>query len=95
MTEQQDQNVVTRNDEAGRYEIAVNGELAGFTVFIDRGEQRIFPHTELDEKFSGRGLSSVLVHDALVDTRAAGKRVVPVCPLVAKYVSKHDEVADL
>ncbi|ADG80210.1 N-acetyltransferase domain-containing protein OS=Tsukamurella paurometabola (strain ATCC 8368 / DSM / CCUG 35730 / CIP 100753 / JCM 10117 / KCTC 9821 /NBRC 16120 / NCIMB 702349 / NCTC 13040) OX=521096 GN=Tpau_3632 PE=4 SV=1 [Tsukamurella paurometabola] len=95
MTESQDQNVVTRNDDAGRYEITVNGELAGFTVFIDRGEQRIFPHTELDEKFSGRGLSSILVHDALVDTRAAGQRVVAVCPLVAKYVSKHDEVADL
>ena len=51
--------------------------------------------TELDEKFSGRGLSGILVHDALEDTRAAGKRVVPVCPLVKRYVSKHPEVQDI
>ncbi|WP_019202153.1 GNAT family N-acetyltransferase [Tsukamurella sp. 1534] len=95
MSDQNETVAVVRNDAEGRYDITVNGELAGFTQFVDRGEQRIFPHTELDEKFSGRGLSSTLVHDALADTRAAGKRVVPVCPLVAKYVSKHPEVADI
>ncbi|QRY64255.1 N-acetyltransferase [Gordonia sp. PDNC005] len=95
MTESTEQIAVVRNDDQGRYDISVDGELAGFTQFVDRGEQRIFPHTELDEKFSGRGLSSILVHDALADTRAAGLRVVPVCPLVAKYVSKHDELSDI
>ncbi|EGD53520.1 GNAT family N-acetyltransferase [Gordonia neofelifaecis] len=86
---------VKRNDAAGRYDILVDGEQAGFTMFIDRGTQRIFPHTELDDRFSGRGLSSILVREALADTRAAGRRVVPVCPLVARYVSKHDDVADI
>ncbi|BDD84183.1 N-acetyltransferase [Tsukamurella pulmonis] len=95
MTETTENIVVARNDAEGRYDITVDGELAGFTLFIDRGEQRIFPHTQLDEKFSGRGLSGILVHDALEDTRAAGKRVVPVCPLVKKYVTKHPEVQDI
>ena len=95
MTENTETVAVVRNDAEGRYDITVDGEPAGFTVFIDRGEQRIFPHTELDEKFSGRGLSGILVHDALEDTRAAGKRVVPVCPLVKRYVSKHPEVQDI
>ncbi|ALG84942.1 GNAT family N-acetyltransferase [Gordonia phthalatica] len=90
-----DRTSVVRNDAEGRYDIFVNDELAGFTVFIDRGPQRIFPHTELDDRFAGRGLSSILVHDALEDTRAAGQRVVAVCPLVARYVSKHDEVSDI
>lgn len=95
MSETTGQIAVARNDEAGRYEITVDGELAGFTLFVDRGPQRIFPHTELDDRFAGRGLSSILVRDALADTRTAGLRVVPVCPLVAHYVSKHDEVADI
>ncbi|MEJ9080387.1 MULTISPECIES: GNAT family N-acetyltransferase [Gordonia] len=95
MTDSTEQITVARNDAQARYDISVDGELAGFTEFVDRGEQRIFPHTELDEKFSGRGLSSILVRDALADTRAAGLRVVPVCPLVARYVSKHDEVSDI
>ncbi|GAA4673198.1 GNAT family N-acetyltransferase [Gordonia humi] len=95
MSEDTEQIDVARNDAAGRYDITVGGELAGFTQFVDRGAQRIFPHTELDDEFSGRGLSSILVREALADTRAAGQRVVPVCPLVAHYVSKHDDVADI
>lgn len=90
-----DRTEVVRNDAQGRYDILVNDELAGFTQFVDNGPQRIFPHTELDERFSGRGLSSILVSQALADTRAAGQRIVPVCPLVARWVSKHDEVADI
>ncbi|MBM7368914.1 GNAT family N-acetyltransferase [Gordonia hydrophobica] len=90
-----DRTSVVRNDEQGRYDIIVNGELAGFTQFVDRNAQRIFPHTELDDRFAGRGLSSILVREALEDTRAAGQRVVAVCPLVARYISKHEEVADL
>ncbi len=95
MSEPTENVTVTRNDAQSRYDIAVDGEHAGFTAFVDRGEQRIFPHTELSAKFSGRGLSGILVHDALEDTRAAGKRVVPVCPLVVKYVAKHPEVQDI
>ncbi|MCF8607452.1 N-acetyltransferase [Gordonia sp. HY442] len=96
MSESTEQVEVTRNDAAGRYDITVDGELAGFTEFVDHDGQRIFPHTELDDKFSGRGLSSVLIRQALADTRAAGQRIVPICPLVARYISKHeDEVGDI
>ena len=95
MTEQTDRVAVTRNDAEGRYEISVGGELAGFTVFVDHGGQRIFPHTVVGEEFGGRGLSSILVKDALDDTRAAGRRIVPVCPLVAHYVSKHHDYDDI
>lgn len=96
MSENTEKIAVERNDAAGRYDITVDGEPAGFTEFVDRGGQRIFPHTELDDRFSGRGLSSILVREALADSRAAGQRVVPVCPLVAHYTRKHaDEVGDI
>ncbi|GAB2922081.1 GNAT family N-acetyltransferase [Streptomyces mayteni] len=78
-----------------RYEISVGDELAGFTAYRDRGEQRVFFHTEIDDAFAGHGLASILVTAALNDVRAAGKRIVPVCPYVAKYLKKHDEFADL
>ena len=41
------------------------------------------PHTEVDEEFGGRGLATILVREALDATRAAGLRIVPVCPMVA------------
>ena len=55
-----------------RYEISVDGEPAGFTQYVDDGAQRIFFHTEIDERFGGRGLASALVAGALTDTRDAG-----------------------
>ncbi|MFZ3555948.1 GNAT family N-acetyltransferase [Streptomyces sp. BH055] len=79
-----------RPDEQ-RYIIAVDGELAGLTEYRDRGDQRVFFHTEVDERFAGRGLAGALVTEALADVRNSGKRVVPVCPYWAKYVKKREE----
>ncbi|MFC7844375.1 GNAT family N-acetyltransferase [Streptomyces sp. NPDC001046] len=86
---------VQRVDERQRYEIHVDGRRAGLTAYRDRGEQRVFFHTEIDDAFAGRGLASELVGRALADVRASGKRIVPVCPYVAKYLKKHEEFADL
>jgi predicted GNAT family acetyltransferase len=78
-----------------RYEIRIGGELAGFTEFRDRDDQRVFFHTEIAEAFQGKGLSSVLIEQALTHTRKDSKRIVPVCPAVARYLAKHDGFADI
>ena len=78
-----------------RYEIRIGGAVAGFTEFADRDSQRIFFHTEIDQAHQGEGLSSVLIEHALIDTRNAGLRVVPVCPAVAAYLRRHGDLADL
>jgi uncharacterized protein len=79
---------VTRNDEAGRYEIHVGEELGGFTEFrADSQGRLLFPHTELDPAFAGRGLGKVLVGEALKDAAARGETVVPICPFVVKFLS--------
>lgn len=81
--------------ESHRYEISVGGELAGLTAYVDADGQRIFYHTETGEQFAGRGLAAILVSGALADTRSAGKRIVAVCPYVAKYVKKHHDFDDI
>jgi predicted GNAT family acetyltransferase len=77
------------------YSIAVDGETVGLAAVADRGEQRVFYHTEVDERFGGRGLASILVDQALQATRADGKRVVATCPMVAAYIKKHPEFSDI
>ncbi|MFG2730342.1 GNAT family N-acetyltransferase [Streptomyces canus] len=72
-------------ETAHRYEILVDGKRAGLTEYRDRGAQRVFYHTEVDAAFAGQGLAAQLVHGALVDVRAPGKRIVPVCPYVAMF----------
>jgi predicted GNAT family acetyltransferase len=75
----------------GKYTIAVDGETVGLAAVADRGEQRVFYHTEVDERFGGRGLATILIQQALEATRAEGKRVVATCPMVAAFIKKHPE----
>ena len=79
----------------GKYTIAVDGETVGLAAVADRGNQRVFYHTEVEERFGGRGLATILVAEALEATRADGKRVVPLCPMVAAFIKKHPEFADI
>jgi uncharacterized protein len=87
------QTVVSAAD--GKYTIAVEGETVGLAAVADRGNQRVFYHTEVEERFGGRGLASILVGEALEATRADGKRAVAVCPMVAAFIKKHPEFRDL
>ncbi|MGQ4382542.1 GNAT family N-acetyltransferase [Streptomyces sp. SAS_270] len=87
--------VVERNDDRHRYEILVDGKRAGLTAYRDHGAQRVFFHTEIDDAYAGQGLAAQLVEHALTDVRALGKRIVPVCPYVAKFLKKHDEFTDI
>jgi predicted GNAT family acetyltransferase len=81
--------------ENDRYTIAVEGQTVGFTEFADRDRQRIFTHTEVDDEFEGRGLATILIGEALQESRDAGRRIVAVCPMVARYVEKHDEFTEV
>ena len=69
--------------------------LWGKLAVADRDNQRVFYHTEVEERFGGRGLATILVAEALEATRADGKRVVPVCPMVAAFIKKHPEFNDI
>jgi len=79
-----------RNDALHRYELHVGGQLAVQVRYIDRPGHVDFIHTETAEKFKGKGLAGVLVHFALDDVVAAGKRIIPHCPYIYRYVRKHD-----
>lgn len=79
----------------GKYTIAVEGKPVGFAAFADRGDERVFYHTEVDPEFGGRGLATILIEEALNTTRADGKRIVPVCSMVAGVIEKHPEFADI
>ena len=81
---------IVRNAPAlNRFEIYDGDEIAGFAEYVDHEQRRIFHHTEIGEKFGGKGLASQLIKTALTETGNAGLRIVPVCPFVAKFLDKH------
>lgn len=82
--------------DASRYEVRDGDAVIGFADYRLPDETHVdFTHTEVDEAYSGQGLASDLVAFALADVRGAGKRIIPHCPYVAKWIDKHPEYADI
>ncbi len=81
--------------ERHRYVIEVGGEQVGFTTYTDRGDKRVFLHTEIDQAQEGKGYGSALMAGVLGQVRDAGLRAVPICPFMAAYLERHHEFDDV
>lgn len=86
---------IRRNDAEQRYELLVDGELAGTADFRLEGETVVLPHTVIDPSHRGQGLGAVLVKGALDDIRTAGRTVIPSCWYVREYIDGHPDQQDL
>lgn len=86
---------VTKNTDENRFEIHVDGELAGWLDYmVDEGVVAL-PHTTVEDRFSGQGLAGELVRAGLDDIRTQGYRVDPQCPYVQGWIEKNPTYADL
>jgi hypothetical protein len=74
-----------------RFEISVDGEVAGFTTYRARPGLIAFIHTEIDGRFQGRGLADRLIRFALEDAQRRGLAVLPFCPFVKAFIERHRE----
>lgn len=86
---------VRKNETEGQYEILVGEEVAGFATYADANGVRDLPHTVVDPKFRGQGLSKPLIQAALDDARADGMQVTPSCPAVERYIEQNPQYRDL
>ncbi|TCO55239.1 GNAT family N-acetyltransferase [Actinocrispum wychmicini] len=85
---------VVANADANRYEVRVDDQVAGFTEYKVVGDQVVFVHTEIDDGYAGQGLGKVLAAGALDDVVLRGRRIVPVCPFIAKFVVRNKDKYD-
>ena len=81
--------------DRSRYEILVDGELAGLADYRCDGAVIDLPHTEIAEAFGGQGLASKLIAAVLDDARDRGLAVLPHCPFVRAYIAKHPDYLGL
>ncbi|MCW4601918.1 GNAT family N-acetyltransferase [Janibacter hoylei] len=82
---------VSRETGPDRFEVSSDGAVAGFAQFVDHDGRRVFFHTEIGEEFGGQGLAGTVVEAAVRATRDEGLTVVPVCPYVTKWLTKHTD----
>jgi predicted GNAT family acetyltransferase len=88
--------VLIRDDpDRERYVAEVDGDLAGFTEYQLWKGRLLFPHTEIDDAYSGRGIATKLIREALDGVRSKGLMIVPLCPFVARFVRKNPDYMDM
>jgi uncharacterized protein len=83
------------NRDDDRYEVRAQGQVIGRADYQRDGDRVVIPHTQIDPAHGGQGLGGRMVQYALDDIRRQGLKVVPACPFVSDYITKHPEYADL
>lgn len=86
---------ITNNTAESRFEITVDGKLAGFADYQDKGNVRDFNHTEVFEEFQGQGLSKPLIKFSLDHARDNDLQIIPTCSAYEKFLQKNEEYQDL
>lgn len=87
--------LVDDNPARRRFEILVDGSLAGFAAYELRQDAVVFTHTEIDPEFRDTGVGGALARGALDQVRERGDRVVARCPFIAAYINKNPQYAEL
>jgi predicted GNAT family acetyltransferase len=80
-----------KNETQSRYEAWVGDALAGIAQYRDFADHVVFPHTEVEPEFEGKGIAGQLARYALDDVVDQGKLIVPLCPYMTVYVKRHPE----
>jgi predicted GNAT family acetyltransferase len=87
--------VVADAPDRKRFEVTVDDELAGFLVYRSRKGLLALIHTEVEDRFEGRGLGGRLARFALDQASAEKLAVLPFCPFVNDWLKRHPEYVDL
>ena len=85
-----DEILVLDNPDASQFEARIDGHLA-FVTYARRGKLLILTHTEVPKELQGRGIGNIVAHAVLERARTEGLEVVPRCPFIAKYITRHPE----
>jgi hypothetical protein len=86
---------VRDNPVRHRFEIDLGDGSVAFAAYMLSPGKITFTHTEVPERHEGKGLGMLLLRGALAKARERGLRVIPICPFLAAYMRKHEEVQDL
>ena len=82
-------------DSGGRYVVLVNGHEAEMTFSKAGASRIIIDHTGVPKELGGLGVGKALVERGVLDARAAGIKIIPLCPFAKAQIAKHAEWQDV
>jgi predicted GNAT family acetyltransferase len=85
---------VRHNEAEQRFEAGSEPNLARLEYRLQGTAVNMF-HTEVPPEYQGQGLAGKLAAAALDWARTKGLKVIPGCPYIQGYLTKHPEYSDL
>lgn len=83
------------SDTKGRYVIRLDGHEAEMTFSKAGATTIIIDHTGVPDALRGKGLGPMLVERTVKDARAAGVKIIPLCPFAKAQIARHPEWQDV
>lgn len=84
-----------QDDSKGRYWTRIEGHLAQMTYSRSDKAVITIDHTVVPDALRGKGVGGQLVQRAVLDARAAGIRIVPLCPFAKAQIQRHPDWQDV
>lgn len=75
--------------------VAGHAEVAELTVSKTSETLWIADHTGVPDSLRGTGVGRALVEHLVADSRAHGRRIMPLCPFVRAQAARHPEWKDV
>jgi predicted GNAT family acetyltransferase len=86
---------VRENEAEDRFELLVDGQMAGLAAYRVRDGRTVITHSQVDPAYRGKGLGGELARLTLDHLRAKGVPVTVTCPFFVKYVEEHHDWDDI
>lgn len=84
------------NNEKGEFVLYEDGEKAGRMTYEKEGDHQILvAHTNVDEKFGGRGLAGKLMDEMVAYARKEKLKIHPTCSYVVRKFEKDEGIRDV
>ncbi len=81
---------LTDNTEKKQFEMVTDGSTSRIEYMI-MGNKIFLTHTEVPTELEGKGIGSKIIQLALEEIEKRNLKLIPLCPFVAKYLTKHPE----
>ena len=86
----------SNNENAGDFTLSYDGENAGTMQYKWKDSNTFnIVHTEVDQKFEGKGLGKKLVNAAVDFARKENKKIVASCSYAHSVLKKDDSLKDI
>ena len=89
-TDKNNNYTLTDNQDRKQFELIVEGHIARIEYMI-MANKIFLTHTEVPAELEGKGIGSIIVKLALEEVEKRGLKLIPLCPFVGKYITRHPE----